>query len=151
MGCGFVIGVHSLSEVFSLKQELEDWRQSLPEAMTIRSATTIPLHTTSDNRLDPAERFRVILTLRFLHTQVLLHRPALDHALNLRMTSDHDCGHLSSWHTLQSSLIDECVQSSQELITILHLLSTDQREGIHLLGSWWFCLFYGEHFGFGIP
>ena len=134
----------NVGRIFELEKDFRKWRQSLPESLSIFAVTEIAITTISDSPTYYAERFRLLLTLRYINLQVLLYRPALSAALSLRMQGNSNDRLVSSWPVLQSNFVDSCVRSSEEMISILHFLTVTQRRGPQLLGAWWFSLYYGK-------
>lgn len=84
----------------------------------------------------------MILTLRFLHVQILLHRPVLARILDttgvlgVEPTEDrllNDIGYGS---------LKKCVESAVWIIDIIYELVS--RWPRNLLGAWWYSLYYSK-------
>lgn len=127
------------TEVFKLEQELKLWRHRITEPLCIRSPNTLnwDIHAARE------ERFRVILTLRYLNLQTLLHRPFVAKCLSTRTNSAQDSHLMSSAERLAAESIQTCVKSSDETISIVHAV-VSARRAHDLLGAWWFSLYYGQ-------
>jgi hypothetical protein len=144
LSCGDSMCVDFPGRIFEIEKELDRWRNSLPEELSIRTATTIDMNALSDNLTRHVERSRVILTLRYLNLQLLIYRPALASALAPHMKGTTENPPSSSRRTLQSDFVDDCTRSSEEIIAILHFLIISCPQGSQLLGVWWFSLYYGK-------
>lgn len=136
--------VQTASHVFDLEGHLDVWRQSLPKGLEAREASTVLTTTVPGTELHHAERLRVILTLRHLNARILLSRPALTYALHMRVNGSVNSQAGSSWQLLQSNLLQRCLQSAEEMISILHLLATSGTQGRALLGAPWTTVYYGK-------
>ena len=136
--------VQTAAHVFDLERQLDAWRQSLPQGLDIREASTILTTAVPGTDLHHAGRLRVILTLRHLNARILLRRPALTYALHMRVKGPVGFEASSSWQLLQSNLLERCLQSAEEMISILHLLATSGTQGKALLGAPWTTVYYGQ-------
>lgn len=126
--------------ILQLSYELNEWQTSLPSSLALVSASS--LETMKDASADPiSQRYRVILTLRHLNTQVLLHRLALTRTL------DNACSAAPDHSRSPTSLMEQnfnlsCIRSAEHIISIVHSILTSQHLGKHLVGAWWFTLYY---------
>lgn len=127
------------TEVFGLERELSVWLFSLAPPLCIRSYQTVVY----DEQVSGAERFRVILSLRYLNLQILLHRAFIARALDVRVARDRDNENMSSADRLASGSIQTCIQSAEQVISIIHSIVSANRAH-DLLGAWWFSLYYGK-------
>src|ERR1700744_4652715 len=72
--------VDVISSLSTIDHELRIWERDLPqELQTITSTNLLNLVASYDSAgpLAKAQRFRVVLTLRYLNVTILLHRPVL--------------------------------------------------------------------------
>ena len=140
LGCGQPLSEMQIAtEVFKLEQELNLWQYCLAPTLCIRSHDTLLY----DDEAACEERFRVILTLRYLNLQTLLHRPFVTRSLDIRAGRNKGTGWTSSAERLASGSIQTCVKSAEEIISIVHTIISAKRAH-DLLGAWWFSLYYGR-------
>jgi len=82
-----------------------------------------------------------VITLRYLNTRILLHRPILARFLD---HDDHKPGSAEEWAFLQQfgkSSLEVSILSALELIDIIHSVSECQHR---MLTTWWFSIYYSE-------
>ncbi|KAL2353853.1 fungal-specific transcription factor domain-containing protein, partial [Cryomyces antarcticus] len=138
LGCGQPLSeMQTATEVFKLEQELNLWQRCVAPPLCIQSHDTLLY----DNQVACEERFRVILTLRYLNLQILLHRPFVTRSLDARASRNKGTGSMSSAERLASGSIQTCVKSAEEVISIVHTIISAKRAH-DLLGAWWFSLYY---------
>ncbi|KAH8901203.1 hypothetical protein GQ53DRAFT_593023, partial [Thozetella sp. PMI_491] len=144
---GHNLGFHALgrghsttAHILQLSQELEEWQTSLPPNLALWTASILRDldRDVGDLVLD---RFRLIITLRYLNTQLLLHRPILVKALGADMVegSEQPPALLSR---IERDFTRSCVTAAEEIIAIVHCVLTRQNMGKRLFGAWWFTLYY---------
>lgn len=135
--------IDSVTRILQLEQQLREWESDLPTGLTLRRSNDIPQEHNTDYHV--LERLNVILTLRFHHLKILLHRPILVRFLDC-------CGEVSSaQHELallqhigsNSTLL--CVQSAEEIISIVSTIVHSEGRRREYLGAWWFSLYYSKH------
>jgi hypothetical protein len=140
LGCAQPLSdIQTATEVFKLEQELNLWRHCISSPLCIRAHNTL-LYGDEDAC---EERFRVVLTLRYLNLQTLLHRPFVAKSLDVRTGWDKSTGATTSAERLASGSIQTCIKSAQEVISIVHTIISAKRAH-DLLGAWWFSLYYGR-------
>lgn len=132
-----------VTQIFQLEQELNDWQNQLPPELHLQSSSNLPDESNLD---DPVlERFRVILSMRYLNTQLLLHRPCLTKSLGgLTGDSHPPLQRQRSTSQLQTNFNRACVQAAEDSIAILYAVLTKPGLGSQLIGAWWFTLYYGK-------
>ena len=127
------------TQVFQIEQELEQWQDTLAMPLCLRTS-----HTVSLGEDWVVERFRVILTLRYLNSQVPIHRPLLSTPMDLRAKEKLDTrSTMTSAQHLASGCIRTCAQAAEEVISLIHTRTTSGR-GHALLGAWWFSLYFSK-------
>lgn len=129
-----------VTHILQLSHELNEWQTSLPSPLALVSANSLEMMT--DVSEDPTnERYRIILTLRHLNTQLLLHRLVLTRSLdNARSDAPDQSRNPISQMERNYNLV--CIRSAEDIITIVHSVLTSQYLGRHLVGAWWFTLYY---------
>jgi hypothetical protein len=140
LGCAQPLSdIQTATEVFKLEQELNLWRHCVAPPLRIRSHDTVSY----DSEAACEERFRVVLTLRYLNLQTLLHRPFVAKSLDDRTGRREGAGSTTSAERLASGSIQTCIKSAEEVISIVHTIISAKRAH-DLLGAWWFSLYYGR-------
>ncbi|KAK0383890.1 hypothetical protein NLU13_7982 [Sarocladium strictum] len=129
-----------ITRIMRLEQDMKHWQDSLPESLRLRTTAALPSQPPADLN---GERFRIVLTLRHLNTQLLLLRPILTNLLQIRLVGDS--AQPAAWYStshMQKTFTVSCFKAAVELINIIHAVSTKKELGRHLLGAWWFTLYY---------
>ncbi|KAH8817271.1 fungal-specific transcription factor domain-containing protein [Xylogone sp. PMI_703] len=137
--------IDNISRILSMEQLLVDWERQLLPTLALHQASDIAhLSVDTDVITKLSEKLRIILTLRHHNLRVLLHRPILVNFLNL--TGDaalrEDSQSIALLQHIGSNSIQICVQSSIEIISIIHTIVFSTGERRTWLGAWWFCLYY---------
>lgn len=139
LGCAQPLSsIQTATEVFKLEQELNIWRHCVAPPLCIRSHDTVLY----DKEVACEERFRLVLTLRYLNLQTLLHRPFVAKSLDVRSSRGKGTEPTTSAERLASGSIHTCIKSAEEVISIVHTIVSAKRAH-DLLGAWWFSLYYG--------
>ncbi|KAH8700315.1 C6 transcription factor [Talaromyces proteolyticus] len=147
LGCESQLSVsEKISKILSISQTLEAWKTSLPEGLGLVTVQELQNAT----RPAPEEpqfsfKFRVILTLRYLHLQVLLHRPILVQYIDACVESSanqHEQRVLQQigWNSLQI-----CSEAAMNIIDLVYEVLDSTEWHKSLLGAWWFTLYYTFH------
>lgn len=135
----------TMTSMIQFGQELSDWQNSLPQHLGLRSVDNMP-DNADENIQDPLrEKFRIILTLRYLNVQLLLHRPIFIRSLGTLLreakTPYRNAGSINSMHANFDRVF---VQVAENIIDIIYTILTRPDHGRHLIGAWWFTLYYGK-------
>ncbi|KXJ90070.1 fungal-specific transcription factor domain-domain-containing protein [Microdochium bolleyi] len=180
-----------MTRIIQLEQDLDQWRASLPAPLALRVSSP------SIGGIDPAmgaggggdrpdmtspataspgtpglflqvDKFRNILTLRYLNTKLLLLRPILTNTLHAKYLVEDQQGQaqqggaanpfapspggggVGSAHHRRRSLgymqsnyfTAACFRGAVDTISIIHAAVTRPELGKHMLGAWWFTLCY---------
>ncbi|CAG1962429.1 unnamed protein product [Fusarium graminearum] len=130
----------TMTYIIQFEQELTDWQNSLPHRLSLRSANEVAQADMHDSTI---ERFRIILTLRHLNVQLLLHRPMFIRSLGA-LHKDPKMPHRNagSVNSMQASFDRVFVQAAESTIDIIYSVLTRPDHGRHLIGAWWFTLYY---------
>ncbi|KAH7169928.1 c6 zinc finger domain-containing protein [Dactylonectria macrodidyma] len=130
-----------ITQIFHLEQELSDWHNSLPAPLFLRSSSHLPEEELIDDQT--IERFRLILSLRYLSVQLLLHRPMLTKSLSGCSRDPNSMRRPQrSVNQMQANFNRTCVRAAEDIIEIIHTVLTKPGLGRHLIGAWWFTLYY---------
>ncbi|KKY18078.1 putative c6 transcription factor [Phaeomoniella chlamydospora] len=132
----------TITKIFQLERSLRSWELTLPPQVNLIDTENIQLEGYTDPVL---QRFRIILTLRKLNLDILLHRPMLIRAMEPYGNSEETRipGVSPAMLKMQANALQTCVQSAESIISIIHAISTAESEKRQLLGAWWFSLYYG--------
>ncbi|CZS83275.1 unnamed protein product [Fusarium graminearum] len=130
----------TMTYIIQFEQELTDWQNSLPHRLSLRSTNEVAQADMHDSTI---ERFRIILTLRHLNVQLLLHRPMFIRSLGA-LHKDPKMPHRNagSVNSMQASFDRVFVQAAESTIDIIYSVLTRPDHGRHLIGAWWFTLYY---------
>jgi len=145
-------GAELITRIIQLEHEIEQWRVSLPEHLNLTTSELLRRQTTMATvTLQSQMKLRLILTLRYLNTKLLLLRPVLTDLLQTRFVIDSQttgCQDRRLVGYMQNGYFtSECFNAAVELIAIIHAAITCDELGKTMLGAWWFTLFYGTHSG----
>ncbi|KAL4807917.1 fungal-specific transcription factor domain-containing protein [Aspergillus unguis] len=158
LGCGSPLPVREIvSRVLGIESQLFSWEIALPESMrrvtiqTMRDEIEIADSGQSRNNHEPFPpslfplKFRVILTLRYLHVQILLYRPVLAKFLDITGVSGDRVVEPAEDRLLNDigySSVKKCVEAAMGIIDIIHELISSLQWSRNLLGAWWYSLYY---------
>lgn len=136
----------TVASLFKAEHQLMDWERTLPPNLKITSSEQVCLQNV-DNPLQEDDyvelRLRIILTLRYLNLCLLLHRPILTKYLDLASSSSYS-HELRLLQQVGSNSIKVCMQSSTEVIAIVHAAVRKTNGHRTLLGAWWYSLYYSK-------
>ncbi|KAJ9502334.1 hypothetical protein H2202_002399 [Exophiala xenobiotica] len=132
-----------LERTLSLEQRLSAWKRNLFPQLQRRPWDTLDPDSVSASTWDPVfDRLSVIITLRYLNTRILLHRPVLSAFLRKRacyrsigVESDEEDPYFQD---LAGKSLKICGQSAMEIVQIVHKTSKPPT----MLGAWWFSTYY---------
>ncbi|EED16269.1 conserved hypothetical protein [Talaromyces stipitatus ATCC 10500] len=145
LGCGPPLSVgETVSRVLGIETQLQSWLLTLPDNLRQVTATVIR---------DEIERagiqpqffplkFRVILTLRYLHVQILLHRPVLVKFLDAMEASEAEISEDRLLKDIGCSSMKKIIESAMGIIDIVYELVSSPEWTRNLLGAWWYTLYY---------
>ena len=133
-----------MTAIIEFEQELSEWQGSLPVQLRPCDADELLQLTDTEAQDTTIERFRVVLTLRYLNAQLLLHRPTFIRSLSA-LNRQSKVPHRSSGsvNSMQANFDKTFVQVAQNMLDIIHVVMMRQDHGRHLIGAWWFTLYYG--------
>ncbi|KAJ6090666.1 hypothetical protein N7499_003380 [Penicillium canescens] len=145
LACGPGLSVSEMvGRVPAIENQLFSWNMALPDSfrqLSLQGLREGIEQSQALGRLFPL-KFRVILTLRYLHIQILLHRPILAKFLD---ASHASCLELSEERILNDigySSMKKCVESAMGIIDTVHELVSGTGWQQDLLGAWWYSLYY---------
>ncbi|KAL2817023.1 fungal-specific transcription factor domain-containing protein [Aspergillus cavernicola] len=145
LGCGPPLPVgETVSRVLGIENQLFSWVLALPESLrqlTVQGMREEIEQSRDQPRLFPL-KFRVILTLRYLHVQILLHRPILVKFLDSTRASGVESSEERLLNDIGYSSMKKCVESAMGIIDIIYELVSSSGWPRDLLGAWWFSLYY---------
>jgi hypothetical protein len=153
LGCDKPLEVgETMVPLFKAEHQLMDWERTLPANLKITSSQRI-VSQSMENSLHEDDyvelRLRTILTLRYLNLCLLLHRPILTRYLDLASNNNHS-HELRVLQQVGSNSIKVCIQSSIEVISIVHAAVQKTDGHRTLLGAWWYSLYYSK-FSLTVP
>lgn len=132
----------TITRILELQQELNEWCYMLPACLSLVSYNDIPERVEANPGTPNLQRYRIILTLRYLNTKLLLHRPLLTRGL-LQNPSDSSQDQRLLDQTGEN-IIQCCTQSAKEIIMLVHGVLNCKNLGKSYLGSRWFTIYYSK-------
>ncbi|KAJ5557488.1 C6 transcription factor [Penicillium frequentans] len=148
LGCDPPLTVsQSVGHILSVEQQFVVWERSLPQNIDI--VTVNRIREGNGDMPDPPQfhslKFSVILTLRYLHLRILLHRPILTKFIDACGKGSIDDHEKSLLQQIGSNSMQICMECAMSIIDIIHEIvhSSGWQKG--LLGAWWFSLHYTFH------
>ncbi|KDE76742.1 hypothetical protein AO1008_02866 [Aspergillus oryzae 100-8] len=135
-----------MGRVLSIENQLLSWVMALPNnlrQLSLQDLREEVGQSDSQPRLFPL-KFRVILTLRYLHIQILLHRPILVKFLDASHASGLEPGEERVLNEIGYSSMKKCVESAMGIIDMIHELVCATGWQRDLLGAWWYSLYYSK-------
>ena len=131
-------GFDIVGRLYQMEHHLLEWEGNLPIHLRPRGSQHIP----SEEDADSCERFRVILALRYHNLRILIHRPILVKFLDIAGSHGPDDRELMLLQQVGTNSMQQCVQSSMEIIAIVNQIVHSSGMRRRFLGAWWFSLYY---------
>lgn len=128
------------SQVLHFEQKFLTWQRSLPASLTLVDPDFLALEHSDREVL----RYRFVLTVRFLNARILAHRPVLCKYLEFFGSLKSDNHQLEVLRQVGGSSLRICVQSALKIIALMQTVLSPVEPHRHLLGAWWFSLYYSE-------
>ncbi|EYE90663.1 putative C6 transcription factor [Aspergillus ruber CBS 135680] len=145
LGCGPPLPVgETVSRILGIENQLFCWVMALPECLrqvTVEGMRDEIEQSQNQPQLFPL-KFRVILTLRYLHIQILLHRPILVKFLDATRASGIEPVEDRLLNDIGYSSMKKCIESATGIIDIISELVSSSGWPRELLGAWWYSLYY---------
>lgn len=119
--------------------KLAQWQDSLPVHLKI--ITSRETANVSPRTLETI-RFRILLSLRFLGTKILVLRPVLSQFLDLTSTTAAN-EQQSKWFCSSGAvLLANLVSTCRDVLHISKSILIASRNDQNILGAWWFSCYY---------
>ena len=136
--------METIARIFKIEHEVGQWERDLPPILQLRKGiVTSPTTPMGDQDLH-IRKFSTILTLRYLNLRILLHRPVLVIFLDNCNTPNVDTQNPMLLQQVAGNMISMCIQSSMDIIAIVHEALCVHEPQYKLLGAWWFSLYYSK-------
>jgi len=143
LGCDSGSSIFDIAScLLQIEQQLLDWQRNLPSGLPLVQASDLAAW--SDQEVTNVHRFRVILTLRYHNLRILAHRPVLVKFLDLLASRTSDYQQLSVLQQVGMDNVQTCIHSANSIIAIVGHIVNSHTSIRHLLGAWWFSLYYSE-------
>lgn len=137
--------VHVVSQVLEGEHQLEEWRIQLLPTLGLKISHK-PFTPEDAERMDPnnviAERFNIVLLLRYHNLRILLHRKFLEKFLDAYGASDSGNEEKKLLQQVGISSVHNCVESAIMIISTVHTLASSPGWKRELLGAWNYSLYY---------
>lgn len=129
----------TVAQISRLSWRLAQWQDSLPAHLKIitsgETANIAP-------RTLETTRLRILLSLRFLGTRILVLRPILSQFLDLTGTTSAN-EHQSKWFSSSGAvLLADMVGTCRDVLHISKSILTASQNDQNILGAWWFSSYY---------
>lgn len=128
------------NRVMSVDPELARWKSELPWPLHILSVEEAQIAITDPDRSGDTA-FNFILTLRYFHARLLLHRPILVCFLGYDSSSNSSEEEWTFLLQFGRSSLQMCLNSALEMINILSLIS-ECKDKLRPATTWWFQIYY---------
>jgi hypothetical protein len=128
------------SSLLQFEQKYLSWQRSLPADLSLVEPGIL----NSEANGHPTMRLRVILTLRFLNLRILTHRPLLSKYLECIGNTHLATEQLAILKQLGANSVRICVDSAIKIIKLVQEVLAPPEPRRHLLGAWWFSLYYSK-------
>ncbi|OWY42181.1 uncharacterized protein AALT_g1934 [Alternaria alternata] len=139
LGCEASVNLFGIaSSLLQFEQKYIGWQHSLPASFSL----IVPGAQLFDGRGELNLRFRLILTLRFLNVRILTHRPMLSKYLELIANPHSDMQQMAILKQIGANSMRICINSAVDVIKLVREVLAPQEPRSHLLGAWWFSLYY---------
>ncbi|RII23620.1 hypothetical protein CUC08_Gglean012443 [Alternaria sp. MG1] len=139
LGCEASVNLFGIaSSLLQFEQKYIGWQHSLPASFSL----IVPGAQLLDGRGELNLRFRLILTLRFLNVRILTHRPMLSKYLELIANPHSDMQQMAILKQIGANSMRICINSAVEVIKLVREVLAPEEPRSHLLGAWWFSLYY---------
>ncbi|KAL6863390.1 hypothetical protein ACO1O0_003642 [Amphichorda felina] len=131
----------TLEQISRLCWKLAQWQDNLPACLRIITSTdtidSVPpcLETT---------RFRVLLSLRYLGTRILVLRPTITQFLDLSVTSASDESRSKWLWNSGTVLLTDLVRTCTDVLHTSKNILAASRKDQNILGAWWFSCYYSN-------
>jgi hypothetical protein len=126
------------SSLLQFEQKYIGWQHSLPASFSL----IVPGDHVFEGKGEPNLRFRLILTLRFFNVRILTHRPMLSKYLELIANPHSDMQQMAILKQIGANSMRICINSAIGVIKLVREVLAPQESRPHLLGAWWFSLYY---------
>lgn len=141
LGCDTVDNMFDLaSHLIKFEQKLLAWQRTLPATLLLVQLDDLRSTTVCQANL----RLRFILTVRYLNLRILTHRPVLCKYLDILGRPRPELEQLDTLRRIGASSIHICAESALDIISMMHEVLTATNPPRHLLGAWWFTLYYSK-------
>lgn len=127
--------------IMSVEPQLAAWEAGLPPQVRLQCRATMIEVTTDKPSIDIT--MSLVLTLRYLHTRMLLHRPILTCFLQHGRATENVEG---EWHFLMNfgrASVEMCLSAALDTLDILQN-SSRSSAWPPMLTTWWFQIYYGK-------
>lgn len=126
------------AHLLQFEQKFLAWQCSLPDNLHLVEPDMLRAGTGDQNAL----RFRLILTVRYLNLRILTHRPLLCKYLEFLGTAQFDSPELCLLRQVGENSVRICIESALTIIELMREVLNPSQSRRHLLGAWWFSLYY---------
>lgn len=132
----------TVDQVSRLCWKLAQWQDNLPARLKIITSKDPPDDTP---RTLETTRLRILLSLRFLGTKILVLRPILSQFLDLAGTTAANENQARWFCSSGAVLLMDLVNTCRDVLHISRSILAASRNDQNILGAWWFSSYYSKH------
>lgn len=139
LGCDATDSIFDIaSHLIRFEQKFSEWQRRLPELLPLVQSE----HLRSASLPQEYLRLRFILTIRYLNLRILAHRPVLCKYMEILGRSRLDSEQFNILRQVGANSIRICAESALDIIRMMYQVLSPPSPPRHLLGAWWFSLYY---------
>ncbi|KAK8224476.1 fungal-specific transcription factor domain-containing protein [Phyllosticta capitalensis] len=128
-----------VTRIYGLEKQLQEWKASLPPALSLRTSAETPNPSDSEAALN---RARTILALRYLNLRILVNRPIVVELLDAVGRPEDPQSQHALVRQVGTNNLATCISLAVEIIAIVSTTVRSSSPHKRLLGAWWFTLYY---------
>lgn len=123
--------------ILPIERRLSAWKSTLPPNLQVKSKED--LLQAGESKVDSS--LNAVITLRYLNSRILLHRPILSRFLDQNIRKPDYTADGGFLHQFAKGNVEVCIVSACEMIDIIYSLYQARH---HMLTSWWFAIYYSK-------
>jgi hypothetical protein len=138
----------SISHILDGQRQLNKWRTELVPSLGLHIWEGLVTPEDVEELITGSvvhHRFNIVLSVRYHNLRILLHRPRLESFLEaFWRPSDMSTEDRRIMLPLDLASVQNCVESSTAIISMVHSITTSGAQHRQVLGAWNYSLYYSE-------
>lgn len=146
-GSKMEFNMDTVSRIHSCDGDLNRWAFDLPHQHSIMQSSDFDVSNVSASQTQPIDqlakfslRQRTVLTLRYLHARIYIHRPLLEGLLEAIHQENPDTRILRILRQASFNSISVILICARRVICVIDRLVAGTVQGQQQLGAWWYTL-----------